>query len=265
MLKKLYKHEFYSLFRSTLAIYVALIGLAVLCKLSWLVNEESVIGSILQMTTTATYILGLVAMLVIGFVIVIVRFFKNLISKEGYLTFTLPFKATQHLNCKLICGATVIIVNFLVAFLSLLIFFIGTDSAKEFIDNLVIGFKGFVSYYGKMQGAVVVILVLLIILISVLGTLIMTYAAMSIGQRFRSKIGGSIVAYLCIYSAIESIEMVFVVISMLFGDKLTSLFENYEFKSVFALLCFGILYLTVIYSVLYIVSRIQLTKHLNLE
>ncbi len=265
MLKKLYKHEFYSLFRSVVAIYAALIGLAVLCKLSWLVNEESILGSIFQVTTTVTYVLGLVAMLVIGLVIVVVRFFKNLISKEGYLTFTLPFKASQHLNCKLICGGTVVIINFVVAFLSLLIFFIGTDNAKTFIDNVVIGFKGLVSYYGKWQSAVVITQFVLLAVISVFGTLLMTYAAMSIGQRFRSKIGGSVVAYLCIYSAIESIEMIFVVVFMLLGDKITDILGNGDFKSVSITMCFSLLYLVVIYTVLYVVSRIQLSKHLNLE
>ena len=46
MLKKLYKHEFYSLLRSLLPIYAALIGFAALSRLSFLIDIENKDGKL---------------------------------------------------------------------------------------------------------------------------------------------------------------------------------------------------------------------------
>ena len=53
------------------------------------------------------------------------RFYKNLLSGEGYLTFTLPFSATQHIVCKLLCGVLVIVIDFIAVIASLLIMVCG--------------------------------------------------------------------------------------------------------------------------------------------
>lgn len=265
MLKKLYKHEFYALFKGMLAVYIGLIGMALLSKLSFLISEEGILGTILQTSTTTIYILGVVAMFVVGLVIVIVRFYKNLLSKEGYLTFTLPFKAIQHLNCKLFCGITVIIVNFIVLLLSLLIFFIGGDGFNTFIDNLKMGFDMLTQVYRPWQIIIVGVELVMVIALSLFNTLLMPYCAMAIGQRFRSKIGGAVAAYLCLYAAHEFIDMIVVSVAALLGENVVNPLENHLFEAASIIIGAGVVYTGLITFALYFTTYRQLSRHLNLE
>ena len=132
MLKKLYKHEFYSLFRSLLPIYAALFGFSVLSRLVYLVKTENNIINIFKTFAVIGYVLTIIAVFIVGIVIVVTRFYGNLLSNEGYLTFSLPFTATQHIVCKLICGAVTVAVDFVLVFLSLAVLGIGTKAENDF-------------------------------------------------------------------------------------------------------------------------------------
>ena len=46
----------------------------------------------------------IVGLSVLSVVVVVVRFYQNLISDEGYLSFTLPVTAAQHIAAKLAAG-----------------------------------------------------------------------------------------------------------------------------------------------------------------
>lgn len=265
MLKKLYKHEFYSLFRSMIAVYIAIIGLALLGKVSFLISGDGVLASILQSSTTVLYIIGVAAMFVVGFVIVVVRFYKNLLSKEGYLTFTLPFKPVQHLNCKLMCGATVIVCNFVVLILSLLIFFVGTDAFDTLIESIREGYYMVTQIYEPWQIALVIAEFVVILIISLLQSLVMPYAAMSVGQRFKSKIGGAVLAYIIMYAAVETVDSVVMVVSMPFNNFITDMMSNHPYGFFVTVLLLGILYSAAVSVVMYCIAKKQLTKHLNLE
>ena len=121
MLKKLYKYELYSLFRNLLPVYAAVLGFALLSRLSLLIKTDNVLLQIPSRISTTIYFFSIVAVFVVGMVVVVMRFYKNLLSGEGYLTFTLPFSATQHIVCKLLCGVLVIIIDFISVIASLLI------------------------------------------------------------------------------------------------------------------------------------------------
>jgi len=241
--------------------------IAVLCKLSWMINEDSIIGDIARMSTTTVYILGVMAMFVIGFVIVVVRFYKNLLSKEAYLTHTLPFKTYQHLNCKLLCGASVIIVNVLVLIASVFIFAVGTDGFKEFIEVIDEMFMMIGTVYEPWQIIIMIAEIVVVLIISLANSLLMPYAAMSIGQRFKSKIGGAVIAYLCLYVAIETIDAIIMGVVAIVGslDFVSNISMDDGFAIVSVVLVLSIIYTTVITAALYIISRTQLSNHLNLE
>ena len=54
-------------------------------------------------------------------IVIVVRFYKNLFSGQGYLTRTLPVTSGQHLLAKTISGSIWVIVNFLATILSVVI------------------------------------------------------------------------------------------------------------------------------------------------
>ena len=203
MLKKLYKYELYSLFRNLLPVYAAVLGFALLSRLSLLIKTDNVLLQIPSRISTTIYFFSIVAVFVVGMVVVVMRFYKNLLSGEGYLTFTLPFSATQHIVCKLLCGVLVIIIDFISVIASLLIMVAGTDTLREIIEALCTGLEA----AGQMltSGQLISISAELIIaaVIGMFQSLLMFYAAIAIGQQFKNRIGGAVVAYISLYAAVQ--------------------------------------------------------------
>ena len=216
MLKKLYKYELYSLFRNLLPVYAAVLGFALLSRLSLLIKTDNVLLQIPSRISTTIYFFSIVAVFVVGMVVVVMRFYKNLLSGEGYLTFTLPFSATQHIVCKLLCGVLVIIIDFISVIASLLIMVAGTDTLREIIEALRTGLEE----AGKMltAGQLISISAELIIaaVIGMFQSLLMFYAAIAIGQQFKNRIGGAVVAYISLYAAVQVINTFIMIIAVLF-------------------------------------------------
>lgn len=268
MLKKLYKHEFYSLLRSLLPIYAALIGFAALSRLSFLIEIENKVFSIVRGLSTTVYVFAIIAVFIVGLVIVVMRFYKNLLSHEGYLTFTLPFTATQHIVCKLICGMIVMIIDFILVICSLLILGAGTEVLSEIFEVLRQSFGVLTDYVTTGQMIAVALELAVLILISPIQSLLMFYAAISLGQQFKNKIGGAVVAYICLYAAVQILSTV-IMMPVSFAtaggiDEFDSLINNsVGYLQIFLLVM--ILYSAVLSAAYFFISRHCLTKKLNLE
>lgn len=268
MLKKLYKHEFHSLFRSLLPIWAALIGFAVLSRLTFLTDLENDVLNIARGLSVTAYVLGIFAVFIVGLVIVVMRFYKNLLTHEGYLTFTLPFTPTQHIFCKLICGVVVIIIDFVVVICSLLILGAGTEILGEILSDIRIALTALPEYFSAGQIALISSEVLLLLLLSPFQSLLMFYAAMALGQQFKNKVGGAAISYICLYAAVQIItSLIMIPISFVTAGGMEEL-DNLINNSVMYLSIF-LLFLIVVSAVLsaayFIITRHFLTKKLNLE
>lgn len=268
MLKKLYKHEFYSLFRSLLPIYAALIGFALLSRLSFLVDIDNSVFSFVRGLSTTIYVFAIIAVFIVGLVIVVMRFYKNLLSHEGYLTFTLPFTATRHIVCKLICGTIVMIIGFIMVICSLLILGAGTEVLDKVFYAIREGFSFLAGYVTTGQMIAVATELAVLILISPIQSLLMFYAAISLGQQFKNKVGGAAVAYICLYAAVQILSTI-IMIPVSFAtaggvDEFDSLINNsVGYFQIFILVM--ILYSAVLSAAYFLISRHCLTKKLNLE
>lgn len=110
MLKKLMKNELKATSRIYAVIYVVFAALLIVERLSLLTvnvsrNVDGVAGQLAQslvgIATVLTF-LGVIALWVTPAVYCIYRFYKNMLSDEGYLSFTLPVTVSQHLWSKVI-------------------------------------------------------------------------------------------------------------------------------------------------------------------
>ncbi|MGI6279370.1 MAG: hypothetical protein ACOYJS_02270 [Acutalibacteraceae bacterium] len=267
MLKKLYKHEFYSLYRNLLPVYVALIGLAIINRISFLADSN---GNIYlegwQESLIIFYVLGIMALFMVGFVIVITRFYKHLLSKEGYLTFTLPITPTSHITCKLVCGIIVTITNCVVTLISLLILALGTNAMSEILDGLEEVWAEIIKTVSPLNITIFAVEIILIILLTMCQGLLMFYTSMAIGQQFKNRIAGAVVAYICIYAALQMIGIVGITpIAILNTDKINAFFESNPISSgqlMFGVIIVGELILSAVY---FFITNFMLTKKLNLE
>lgn len=117
MLRKLLKYDFRAIFKYWWILAISSIGLSFIggiCvrilanSLEPPVSEDIWVWVMLiAVLGLIACILGLSAFLVATEIFIYVRFYQNLFSDEGYLTFTLPVKRRDILNSKLISGLVV--------------------------------------------------------------------------------------------------------------------------------------------------------------
>ena len=208
MLKKLFKHEFYALFRSLFPVYILLFALSVISRISMFFSANNNVAIAFQAISTMFFVLTIMAVFIVSVIIIVTRFYKNLLSSEGYLSFSLPVKTEQHIICKAITATVIMIINIIAVFLALLILGIGTGVIEMVFEEIGIIFSlGFVEF-----GAASVILAIaefaLIMLICIISSMLMFYAAMSIGQQFKNRILGSVIAYIVLYMVIQMVMAV---------------------------------------------------------
>ncbi len=219
-------------------------------------------------------IIGFVLIAALPSVCVIVlyyRFYRNLYTDQGYLSFTLPLKPTTHLHSKLIVStATTIILDvfvllaYIVAGCVTLLFC--SDIVRENADNLQY-IKEFISDWIANNDDIIVQIVLYI-LTALLGTLVTRLAniclvffditfACSVVKKH--KLLASIGTFLLVNGVVGSIVYVVKMIFSLFGAFVLSGLWGSILTMVVSILLY-----TVIGIVSYILNRYYINKKLNL-
>jgi hypothetical protein len=107
MLKKLLKYDLRAIFKYWWIAAASSLGLAVLCGLVIRLLNDTKLGqntffAIFAVLIIFLTVIGISAFMVSAEVFIFIRYYQNLFSDEGYLTFTLPVKRHQLLNSKLI-------------------------------------------------------------------------------------------------------------------------------------------------------------------
>ena len=130
------------------------------------------------------YVLVIIFTSVATMILLVVRFYKNLHTDEGYLTHTLPVKPSTQLNCKILSGCIWTVSSFFMQIISLFILFVGEGLFTEVADVFTeIG--EFLKAAGLMDNLIVTLIILAItMLISLLYSLLMMYCSISLGSLF---------------------------------------------------------------------------------
>ena len=92
MLGKLLKHEFRAAGRMMLPVWLALLVLGVFTNLATriMVDSDALALNILGVLIVVLFVFGCVAASVMSIVTMVLRFQRSVLSREGYLTHTLP-------------------------------------------------------------------------------------------------------------------------------------------------------------------------------
>ena len=118
MVKKLYKHEFKAWLRVIPLFWVAMVGIAVAGRLVQLFENDSIYYKIIFVFSLIGFVLAAIVMIGAPVFFGIYRFYRNLFTGEGYLSFTLPVTSGQHLWVKVSTAVCLSILSFLVVMLS---------------------------------------------------------------------------------------------------------------------------------------------------
>ena len=102
MVKKLMKYELASYMRSLLPFQLILLGIALLHRFVQLFENDGDAYWTFFSSSTAIFIIACIVTLVATVALCIARFYKNMFTGEGYLSFTLPVPVHQHIWAKLL-------------------------------------------------------------------------------------------------------------------------------------------------------------------
>lgn len=274
MLKKLLKYDFKSLFKYWWIVAIASVALSVLAgECITILESERDFHEVLQVASGIVImlaIIGIVVFAVFSTVMIFIRYYKNLFTDEGYLTFTLPVKRSNILNSKVISAtvlefATLFVIAFDVLFM-LIIGFAERIFKKEFFEAV----KNIVTdIFDTFGGYVFIYLLeafLILIALSVLSILFL-YICITLGSIIAKK--AKVITSIGIYYAANSVFMFVMQLLFIFGavslDAKFSNMTNDSIKLIIALIALCILMFTVmIGGILYIVEYYMLDRKLNL-
>lgn len=274
MLRKLMKHEF----RATGRIMLPLFGLLLLVSVGanfssrGMLNSDSSLLRTLGTIFIMLFIVGIFAVGIISFVLMINRFYKNLLQDEGYVMMTLPVSVHQQVWSKLIVStvwfaATVVVIGLSCCIMAFDIRFVG---------DLWHGFLNLLDYAVRINhldlvanGAAFAVELLLLCVLGSFGLCLRFYSAMSIGFSFPNHKGLlSVAFYIATGIALQILGGI--VLSLLNDSWFHRLLLGWEPQlSGAAAMHLGMWFLIVlelIYcAVFYFLTVYFLQKHLNLE
>ena len=276
MLGKLMKHEFRATGRIMLPLLGAELLLSVLAGLSIrglaLIEDMGFLGAIFVLTLVV-FFLGLFALGVVAFVLMIQRFYKNLLRDEGYLSMTLPVSVDAQIWAKLLVSFVWFAVVAVLSVLTILLMMsIGADirflrdvNFQEIFDLL----RQAADYIGGGNIALFVLEFVVICFLGTCATCLRCYSALAIGHSAANhKLLLSFVAYFLIGMALSLMQnaLTFGVAPHLNLEAFFANIDTFEqsMRIFHGAMWFGIV-LSLLYSVIfYFVTRWFLKNKLNL-
>ena len=205
MLRKLLKHEFRATGRIMLPLFGILLLVSVGANFSsrGMLNSDSSLLRTLGTIFIMLFIVGIFAVGIISFVLMINRFYKNLLQDEGYVMMTLPVCVHQQIWSKLIVSA----VWFIAAGIAVVAASFILVAQQGFWQEILWGFRqifqGLTAYYA-FNGTAFLLELLGLVFVSCCVLCLAFYAAMAIGHSFANHKGLlSVVFYFVIQAVLQ--------------------------------------------------------------
>lgn len=277
MLIKLLKHEFRATGRIMLPMYLILLATAVGSNFAGrgLGDSGFAVLNILSVLIVMAFGIAIFGVSVMAFLLMIQRFYKNLLQDEGYLMFTLPVSVHQHIWTKLIVSAAWFVLTFLAVILAGMIVAFDVGFLKEFFDYIGIFFQGLqkLRISEALNGTVILAELFVWLFIALMAFSLQFYAALAAGHsRPNHKMLWSVAAFFAFQFIMQMAGG-----TLLVGlDKVDFFRFRYSWEPAFSWnitpvmaihigLLIGIA-ATVLYgAIFYAVTTFFLKRHLNLE
>lgn len=261
MLGKLMKYEIKATARMFLPLFAALLILAVVNR--FLLGSGSEISTIISM---AIYVFIMIGMFVMTLIVTLQRFYRNLLSEEGYLMFTLPVRPWQHIISKMLIAMMWVITSSFVAVSSIILIGFRLEHWQEIsreLNNLqmIIAKIGVPAYTISLE-------IVINMILGLMSIILVMYASLAIGHLFNKH---RILAY---FGAFILLNTVTQLISFLLADGFYGLensfvvtADNYMYiiNEVQSVMLFSIV-LSIVFNIGYfLITNYVLSKRLNLD
>ena len=272
MLRKLLKHEFRATGRVMLPMYLILLVTAVGSNLAGrgMLDGRSDVLNILGVIIVMAFGIAICGVLVMSFVLMIQRFYKNLLQDEGYLMFTLPVSVHQHIWSKLIVSVVWFAATVLAIIAASLVVAYQGGFLREFLDFLGWFFEGLqkLKISETLNGTVYLMEFAVLMFVSLAAFALQFYAALAAGHsRANHKMVWSVAWFFGFQFALQFLgSLLFITLDRLHIPFPLELDWNPSPAvaiHVGLLLAIGIV---ILYGeIFYAVTTFFLKKHLNLE
>lgn len=269
MVKKLFKHEFLAYARVMTVVYTILLVVATAGRIIQIFENDSIAYDIVSIISYITYGVSIFAVLGFCFVFAITRFYKNMFTFEGYLSFTLPVTSAQHIWVKSITALSFGCMTLIAVLVSGCIITAGEVLVEIFKALGYIWEKIF--EVAKYHTVLVVVEVVVLFLVVTFTSYLLCYMFISIGQLFKkNRILAAVGAYFVYYIITQIISSVFLIVVSEFVPssafvKLSEFIELHPYVSIHTGI-WGMSLLSGLFAAIcFFVVKAITTKKLNLE
>ncbi len=274
MVRKLLKHETKYYARTLLIYEIVLFTLAVFTRVLMFFETDSIIYYLLQGSSFLLFALAVIGCSLMASVISIFRFYKNLFTSEGYLTFALPVSTNQHLFAKLLSA----FVYNMVVFVSTIIAFLVTISGDILNESIKAGIYLF-NKAGELLPEVpitthiifYIIEFIVILNVSTIFSLLLFYACIAIGQTAKkNRILLAVAVYFGYMTITEIISTLISIILSIsvnfkFAEDVALFMTDHPFATIHISFCSSIIISAIMCVIFYIITNTIIKRKLNLE
>jgi hypothetical protein len=271
MVKKLLKHEFIYYFRTFALFLPIVLVIGVMARVFRLFESfDSVLVDIALFSSFSMLLVACAALIMLSVVVSVVRFYKNMYSAEGYLTFTLPVSNAQHIFVKLLTAICCQAICLLTVVISATIALMG-EPLKKLVLAIAAGFSEFCEEIGPVNYIAFIFDVIVIVLLSVAGNMLLYYACITVGQMAKkNRILMAVGAYFVYYVATQVVSTVFVMIFTILGmsgafDGIVMWLDDHMILTMHLTLGFSVVIYAAMSAAFWYVTQRIMTKKLNLE
>ena len=202
MLGRLIKHEFKATWRVPVALDAVLIALGILAH--FMIRtipyvKDSIGFIILMLLFVGIYYIGIIAANIVTLIFIVMRYYRNLYTSEGYLTFTLPVTTNSIINAKVISGFTWTLLSVISTGISIIITLTGFLGIADIeYGELYELASDFLSIFDA--GPSLIFSVIFLGIVSSLYNVLSLYFSVTVGQLWeKHKILGAVLCYIGIY------------------------------------------------------------------
>lgn len=269
MVKKLFKYEIFYYVKRLLPFYIVMLSVAAFTRFIEIFERDALVFDIVYTSSIIAYVVALVAGIAAPFILAIMRFYKNLYTAEGYLSFTLPVTPTQHIFVKTATAMLFDMVSFALAIISFVIVSLG-DLGYEISEAIKYLFRIYFERL-KVHGGFYIAEVVLFIFVGSILSLFVFYTCITIGQLAKkNRVAAAVGVYFGLYFIEQIIGTIFVIAVTLVSEQEWWIdFLEKVMKEIKTYIHIGIVGYTLLLAIVgtgfFFINRRIMRKKLNLE
>ena len=270
MVKKLIKPEFIYYLRTMGICLPIVLFIGVMTRVFRLFENGHIVTDIVIGSSVLVLVVACISLIVLSGVVGVVRFYKNMYSSEGYLTFTLPVTNAQHIFVKLLAATVCQTACIWTVIAAGSIALSGQLFGEVFIAIAALIEKLFLAC-GAANSIGFIIEITLLLILSTVSNFLLYYACITVGQMAKkNRIFAAVGAYFIYYVATQIISTVFTVIFTVLAaagalDGVAMWFGTHLLAGLHIVFCVAIVISAAVTAAFWLVTQTIMSKKLNLE